>query len=225
MVSAKQLNSTRKTKTVPILFSPDSVFLQRFLRAAGLYKGDIDGIIGPKSNAALLEFNADSQQIAAELGTFDKRSEERIRTMLLPTQRAARKFLSSVGQTGLSDGMTVQILSGTRTFAEQTTLFEKHLQGGPLAARPGRSNHNFGIAWDVGIFNAERQYIDDLIEKKKMTSRAVDAEYKKLGAHGKGLGLFWGGDWSNPDFPHFQMRNNDDLALIRDAFINGGVVV
>jgi D-alanyl-D-alanine carboxypeptidase. len=225
MVSAKQLNSTRKTKTVPILFSPDSVFLQRFLRAAGLYKGDIDGIIGPKSNAALLEFNADSQQIAAELGTFDKRSEERIRTMLLATQRAARKFLSSLGQTGLSDGMTVQILSGTRTFAEQTTLFEKHLRGGPLAARPGRSNHNFGIAWDVGIFNAERQYIDDLIDKKKMTSKAVDAEYRKLGSHGKGRGLFWGGDWSNPDFPHFQMRNNDDLALIRDAFISGGVVV
>jgi len=94
-----------------------------------------------------------------------------------------------------------------------------------LAARPGRSNHNFGIAWDVGIFNAEGQYIDDLIETKKMTSKAVDAEYKKLGAHGKGAGLFWGGDWSNPDFPHFQMRNNDELALIRDAFINGGVVV
>jgi peptidoglycan LD-endopeptidase CwlK len=208
-----------------ILFSPDSVFLQRFLRAAGLYKGDIDGLIGPKTTAALQEFNADSQQIADELAAFDKRSEEKIRTLLLATQRAARKFLSGVGEAGLGDGMSVQILSGTRTFAEQAILFEKHLQGGPLAARPGRSNHNFGIAWDVGIFDAKGRYIDDLIDEKEMTSKAVDDEYRKLGGHGKGLGLFWGGDWSDPDFPHFQMRNNDDLALVQNAFVSGGVVV
>jgi len=133
--------------------------------------------------------------------------------------------MSTVGQAGLGDGLTVQILSGTRTFAEQAILFERHQQGGPQAARPGRSNHNFGIAWDVGIFNEKREYIDDLIQKRKMTSKAVDAEYKKLGAHGKALNLFWGGDWSKPDYPHFQMRTNDDLALIQDAFVNGGAVV
>jgi hypothetical protein len=55
--------------------------------------------------------------------------------------------------------------------------------------------------------------------------KAVDAEYKKLGAHGKALRVFWGGNWSNPDFRHFQMRHNDELAVIRDAFINGAVVV
>jgi hypothetical protein len=48
---------------------------------------------------------------------------------------------------------------------------------------------------------------------------------QKLGALGKDLGLFWGGDWSNPDFPHFQMRNNDQLALVREAFISGNAVV
>ena len=113
-----------------VLFSPDSVFLQRFLRAAGLYKGDIDGIIGDKTEAALLEFQADSQQIANELGAFDKQSEERIRTTLLPTQRAARKFMSNAGQAGLTDGMTVRIISGSRTFAEQAILFEKYQKGG-----------------------------------------------------------------------------------------------
>ncbi|MEY2499374.1 MAG: hypothetical protein QOD12_2930, partial [Verrucomicrobiota bacterium] len=34
------------------LFSPDSVFLQRFLSSGGFYKGDLDGLIGPKSRAA-----------------------------------------------------------------------------------------------------------------------------------------------------------------------------
>ncbi|MEY2497292.1 MAG: peptidoglycan LD-endopeptidase CwlK [Verrucomicrobiota bacterium] len=207
------------------LFSPDSVFLQRFLSSGGFYKGDLDGLIGPKSRAALGEFEIDTQQIADELGSFDKRTEVNIRTMLIPTQRAARKFMKTIAQAGLSPGFTVRILSGTRTFAEQAILFEKHQHGGPLAARPGRSNHNFGIAWDVGVFNQQGAYIDDLIDKKTMTSKAVDAEYKKAGAHGKAGGLFWGGDWSNPDFPHFQMRDNDDLASIRDAFMAGQPVV
>jgi peptidoglycan L-alanyl-D-glutamate endopeptidase CwlK len=207
------------------LFSPDSVFLQRFLHSGGYYKGDLDGLVGPKTLAALGEFEADTEQVANEIGSFDKRTETSIRTMLIPTQRAARRFMKNIAQAGLSQGFTVRILSGTRTFAEQADLFEKYQHGGPLAARAGRSNHNFGIAWDVGVFNQQGAYIDDLIDKKAMTSKAVDAEYKKVGAHGKALGLFWGGDWSSPDYPHFQMRDNNELASIRDAFTAGQPVV
>lgn len=208
-----------------LLFSPDSKFLQRFLHSGGFYEGDIDGDIGPKSEGALSQFEADTQQIADELGSFDKRTEASIRTMLIPTQRAAREFMTNIAQAGLSQGLSVRILSGTRTFAEQADLFEKHQQGGPLAAAPGHSNHNFGIAWDVGIFNDQGAYIDDLIAKKVMTSNAVDAEYKKVGAYGKTLGLFWGGDWTSPDYPHYQMRNNNELASIRDAFMAGQAIV
>jgi hypothetical protein len=84
------------------LFSPDSVFLQRFLRSGGYYKGDIDGIIGPKSLAALGEFEVDTQQIANEIGSFDKRTEASIRTMLIPTQCTARQFMKNIAQAGLS---------------------------------------------------------------------------------------------------------------------------
>jgi len=208
-----------------ILFSPDSVFLQRFLSSGGFYKDDLDGLIGPKSRTALSEFEVDTQQIADELGSFDKRTEGNIRTMLIPTQRAARRFMKTIARAGLTPGFSVRILSGTRTYAEQAVLFESFQHGGPQAARPGRSNHNFGIAWDIGIFNDKGAYIDDFIKKKLMTSKAVDAEYKKAGAHGKTLGLFWGGDWSSPDFPHFQMRDNDDLAAVRDAFNAGQAIV
>jgi D-alanyl-D-alanine carboxypeptidase len=83
-----------------------------------------------------------------------------------------------MAQAGLSQGLIVRILSGTRTFAEQAAIFEKHQHGRPLAANPGHSNHNFGIAWDVGVFNERGAYIDDLIDKRAMTSKAVDAEYK-----------------------------------------------
>ena len=207
------------------LFSPDSKFLQRFLSSGGFYKDRIDGDVGPNTREALGKFEADTEQVANELGSFDKRTEASIQTMLIPTQRKAREFMKNIGQAGLGQGLSVRILSGTRTFAEQAELFEKHQHGGPLAASPGHSNHNFGIAWDVGIFNEKGEYIDDLIDKKILTSKAVDAEYKKVGTYGKARGLFWGGDWSDPDYPHFQMRDNDELASIRDAFTDGRAIV
>ena len=207
------------------LFSPDSTFLQRFLSSGSFYNDRIDGDVGPNTLEALSKFETETQEVANDLGTFDKRTEASIRTMLLPTQHKAREFMKNIGQAGLSQGFSARILSGTRTFAEQAELFEKHQHGGPLAASPGHSNHNFGIAWDVGIFNEKGEYIDDLIDKKIMTSKAVDAEYKKVGAYGKARGLFWGGDWSDPDYPHFQMRDNNELASIRDSFTAGQAIV
>lgn len=211
-----------------VLFAPDSVFLQRFLRTGGFYKHDIDGLIGKFSRDALALFAADTAHVRSELGGFDKRTEESIASMLIPTQRAARKFMEATTGAGLSAGLTARLISGTRTFAEQEVLFAKgRTTAGPKVtnARGGQSNHNFGIAWDVGIFTGGGAYIDALADKGKMTSKAVEAEYKKLGPVGRNLGLFWGGDWSKPDRPHFQMLDNDQLATIRDKFVNGGTIV
>jgi peptidoglycan L-alanyl-D-glutamate endopeptidase CwlK len=210
------------------LFSPDSKFLQRFLSSGGYYNDDIDGDVGPKTLEAMGKFEAETEQVANELGSFDTRTEKSIRAMLIPTQRKARQFMKDIGQAGLSQGLTARIISGTRTFDEQNKLYAQgRTSPGNVVtnARAGYSNHNFGIAWDVGIFNKKGDYIDDLIDKKLMTSKAVDAEYKKVGAYGKACGLFWGGDWTKPDYPHFQMRDNDELASIRDTFTDGRAIV
>ena len=37
----------------------------------------------------------------------------------------------------------------TRTFAQQADLYRKHIRGGPLAAKPGNSWHNYGCACDI----------------------------------------------------------------------------
>lgn len=44
---------------------------------------------------------------------------------------------------------TWYVLSGYRSNLEQADLYRKHLAGGPRAAPPGRSAHNFGLAVDV----------------------------------------------------------------------------
>jgi D-alanyl-D-alanine carboxypeptidase-like protein len=43
------------------------------------------------------------------------------------------------------------VVYGFRTLVEQDELYQKHLKGGPLAAPPGHSAHNFGLAVDVQL--------------------------------------------------------------------------
>ena len=52
------------------LFSPDSIFLQRFLSSGGYYDDDIDGDVGPKTREAIGKFETDTEQVANELGNL-----------------------------------------------------------------------------------------------------------------------------------------------------------
>ena len=73
-------------------------------------------------------------------------------TLLPAAQIKAREFKSSVA----GEPLTYRILSGTRTYAEQNALFNKRPK--VTKARGGQSNHNFGIAWDIGIFENGKYY-------------------------------------------------------------------
>ena len=84
-------------------------------------------------------------------------------------------------------------------------------------ARGGYSNHNFGLAFDVGVFDGGRYLGESPL-------------YKVVGALGRSLGLEWGGDWrSIQDEPHFQLRpawaaqmsERDFLAQLRWRRGNG----
>lgn len=48
-------------------------------------------------------------------------------------------------------GGRVLIVSGRRSYAEQQALWEQYLAGGNLAAKPGTSNHERGLAADLRI--------------------------------------------------------------------------
>ena len=134
------------------LFGDDVIFQQRFLKSAQLYGGRIDGIWGPLTDAAYDAFLTQSDQIRDEVGRFDPRTERNLALLQLPAQRAARRFMVAV----IGDGIDVRIISGTRSYQEQDALFRQGRFGNPgprvTNARGGQSRHNFGIAWDIGIF-------------------------------------------------------------------------
>ena len=134
------------------LFKQDVLFYQRFLKANGFYPFKLDGIWGPKTDAGDAAFLQESETIKNTNGGFDSRSESNIVTLVPKVQVLARNFLAIM----INNGLDVRIISGTRTYAEQDALFRKGRFGNTeqrvTNARGGQSNHNFGLAWDIGLF-------------------------------------------------------------------------
>ncbi len=112
------------------------------------------------------------------------------------------------------------VISGLRAYEEQNDLYEQgRSKPGKIVtnARAGFSNHNFGIAFDVGVFEGTK-YLDE------------SPKYKAIGALGIELGLEWGGNWKSiQDEPHFQLRpkwaaaesDKDMLAELRSRKNSG----
>jgi peptidoglycan L-alanyl-D-glutamate endopeptidase CwlK len=195
------------------LFPDDIVFAQRFLKCCGLYNGDLNGVWDPTTDGASTTFDATSESIAHEFGTFDSRSERSIRSLQPKAQRAARAFLRRV----LDAGINARIISGTRTYREQDALFRKGRFGDPSSivtkAKGGQSNHNFGIAWDIGVFQ-NGAYLGS------------SPLYARAAVVGRVPGIEWGGDWVTfVDQPHYELSTGMSLAVVRGNFETGQAFV
>jgi peptidoglycan L-alanyl-D-glutamate endopeptidase CwlK len=188
----------------------DVLFLQRLLRAEDLYRGELDGDWGTQTEAAQTAFEARAHRIAQEEGSFDPRSETSLHSLSLRAQREARRFMQRLAQAGVR----ARIISGTRTYAEQDRLYRQGRFGNPgpvvTNARAGHSNHNFGLAWDIGIFTADGGYVKD------------GPEYDRAARAGLAPGLEWGGNWrALADKPHYQVATRVELAALRTMFETG----
>ena len=193
-----------------LLFKEDVLFLQRILAVSGFYTGKLDGKWSAAVELAEAAFEAEFEKIKKEEGEFDARSEANIRTLVPAAQRKARQFLKAVAGRPL----TYRILSGTRTYAEQDALFAKVPR--VTKARGGQSNHNFGIAWDVGIFENGKYYTG--------ATKKENQAYQELGAFitAKVPGVAWGGNWKTfPDQPHYELATGKSVKDLR-ALLEAG---
>ncbi|MEJ8858209.1 M15 family metallopeptidase [Variovorax robiniae] len=195
------------------LFAGDVLFFQRLLRADGFYHDDLDGEWGPKTEKAAKAYDAAAQQIRSQTRTFDTRSEGCILTLSIAAQRRAREYLGKV----LDGGVIARIISGTRTYAEQDALFRKGRFGNPQPrvtnARGGQSNHNFGVAWDIGIFTKAGGYLGEGPGYDKAAA---------LGLPVAGGVIEWGGNWTGfVDRPHYQLALGLSVSELRQRFEAG----
>jgi peptidoglycan L-alanyl-D-glutamate endopeptidase CwlK len=165
---------------------------------------DVDGKAGPQTWQAIYNRvvpqapttgGAPTPDVSAGDTKVDDRSEETIATLLPEVRPYARALINKAAATGI----TIKAISGLRTYAEQDELYAKgRTKPGPKVtnAPGGHSNHNFGIAFDIGVFE-ENKWLPE------------SPKYKAVGALGVDLGLEWGGNWTTiDDEPHFQLRPN-----------------
>lgn len=156
---------------------------------------------------------------AVAISEVDPRSEKNIATLRPEVQPIARALVHKAAQAGIQ----IKILSALRSYEEQEALYAqgRTTTGAKVTnARGGYSNHNFGIAFDIGIFEGTK-YLGE------------SPKYKAVGALGMDLGLEWGGNWKTiVDQPHFQLRpswangmtEKNMLAALRDRTATGAPV-
>ena len=159
-----------------------------------------DGVAGPRTWGAIHQrivmgkpATTAAKPPVPSMGTVDARSEGNIATLLPEVHPYARALV----QRAAAVGITIRIISGTRTYAQQDELYAqgRTKPGNRVTnARGGFSNHNFGIAFDIGVFEG--------------TSYKGDSpKYRAVGMLGAELGLEWGGNWKSfQDQPHYQLR-------------------
>jgi peptidoglycan LD-endopeptidase CwlK len=143
--------------------------------------------------AALVKPKIAGLEPALAIAQVDARSEGNIATLLDEVQPIARALV----QKAAAAGINIKVISGSRSYAEQDALYAKgRTAPGPKVtnAPGGYSNHNFGIAFDIGVFSGN-SYLQE------------SPKYKAVGVLGMDLGLEWGGNWTSiVDQPHFQLR-------------------
>ncbi len=158
---------------------------------------DVDGKAGPQTWGAIYS-RLVTKKIAGlkpseAISAVDSRSEKNIATLRPEVQPIARALV----QKAALSGIRIKITSGLRTYAEQDALYAqgRSTRGNIVTnAKGGYSNHNFGIAFDVAVFEGNK-YVPESVK------------YKAVGALGTDLGLEWGGNWKTiVDQSHFQLR-------------------
>lgn len=167
-------------------------------------KVEVDGKPGPETwcaiYSALVKNTIGGQPPEFAISKVDTRSEQNIATLLPEVHPIARALVQKAAVSGIQ----IQIINAFRTYAEQDVLYAqgRTAPGNKVTnARGGYSNHNFGIAFDIGVFSGTK-YLPD------------SPKYKAVGVLGIDLGLEWGGNWTSIiDQPHFQLRPSWANAL------------
>jgi len=183
-------------------------------------KVDDDGKAGSETwgaiYAAIVKPTISGVVPAIAISKVDDRSEKNIGTLLPEVQPIARALV----QKAAANGIQIKIISGLRSYEQQDALYAQgRTAPGPKVtnARGGYSNHNFGIAFDVGVFSGS-SYLPE------------SPKYKAVGVLGMDIGLEWGGNWTSVvDQPHFQLRptwasalsEKEMLAELRDRVASG----
>lgn len=193
----------------------------------------VDGKFGPVTAANVLavlrarhvEPEKAAPATVSSCTVFDERTERNLATLDPKAVPMAREFLCLAKATAASLGCDVVVISGNRTYKEQDALYAQgRTKPGPIVtkARGGYTDHNFGIAFDVGIFLG-KIYLDGGTKEQQALAAKV---HKAISMHAESCGFEWGGDWESiVDYPHYGVKTGKTTAQLRTIFSQKGTVL
>ncbi len=141
-----------------------------------------------------------------------KRTIENLGSLNKKAQKAFEPFSCAVEAFLATQGVSVEVISGLRSWQAQAALYAQgRTKPGPIVtnAKPGSSWHNYGLAIDLGLFKAGK-YLDS------SSPTQADKLYAEIGKIAAKHGIEWGGTWVKfKDTPHFQVTFGKTLAELR----------
>ena len=108
------------------------------------------------------------------------------------------------------EGIDARVGSTFRSYEAQDALYAQGRDGNPgsivTRAQGGQSMHNFGLAYDLNIYDENGDYL----------TSGDDWRYSRAGEIGQSMGLEWGGAWTSfKDVPHFELDGGFPVEVLR----------
>lgn len=155
---------------------------------------------------------------SVDLSVLDERSAKNVATLNPRVQQVFRNWIAECQILAKAYGYEYKAISGNRTWDEQARIYAQgRTAPGKIVtnAKPGYSNHNFGIAVDMGVFK-NGKYLDDADPEN------ADAFHKKAAEIAAKYNLDWGGNWKSiKDNPHFEYKIGKTLTQLRELVTEG----
>lgn len=153
-----------------------------------------------------------------DLAGLDERSAKNVATLHNKVQQLFRNWIMECQILAKAHGYEYKAISGNRTWEEQAKIYAQgRTAPGKIVtnAKPGFSNHNYGIAVDMGVFK-DGKYLDG--------SKPSEAEafHRKAATIAEKYGIEWGGSWKSfKDYPHFEYKTGKTISQLRQMVLEG----
>lgn len=153
-----------------------------------------------------------------DLSVLDERSAKNVATLHHKVQQVFKNWIAECQILAKAFNYEYKAISGNRTWEEQAKIYAqgRTAPGKVITnARPGYSNHNYGIAVDMGVF-ANGKYLDASNPSK------AEAFHREAAKIAEKYNIEWGGSWKSfKDYPHFEYRTGKTLAQLRQLVTEG----
>jgi peptidoglycan L-alanyl-D-glutamate endopeptidase CwlK len=177
--------------------------------------------ISDKSMAKSIETTPKSIPMVEEkqdLSVLDERSSKNVATLHSKVQQVFKNWIAECQIMAAAHGYEYKAISGNRTWEEQAKIYAQgRTSPGKIVtnAKPGYSNHNFGIAVDMGVFK-NGKYLDEFNPSES------EAFHKKAAIIADKYNIEWGGNWKSfKDYPHFEYKTGKTLTQMRQLIAEG----